>query len=97
MGTRQVVVEAGQLDLAVDPVVHDLGAHAALAHQQALADQFLDGAAHGGPGQAVPVGEQDLVVQARTGPHLAPLDRLLDLLGHLEVERDGAGPVEVQR
>ena len=48
----QVVVQAGQLDRAADLAVHDLGADAALADQQALVHQVLDRLAHGRAGQA---------------------------------------------
>ena len=62
-GLGQVVVQAGELDLAADLGVHDLGADAALADQQAAVDQVADGLAHGRPGQAEPVGQVDLVLE----------------------------------
>ena len=46
----QVVEQAGQFDGAGDLAVHHLGADAALADQQALVDQLLNGAAHGRAG-----------------------------------------------
>ena len=61
----QVVVEAGQLDRALDQPVHHLGADAALADEQALGDELLDRPAHGRAGQAEPVGELDLVLEPR--------------------------------
>jgi hypothetical protein len=49
MGLDQVVVEAGQLDLALDPGLDDLGTDPAPADEQALVDEFLDGPAQGRP------------------------------------------------
>ena len=67
----QVVVEAAQLQGALDLAVHDLGADAAAAHQQALVDERLDGLADGGAGQAEPRGQLDLVAQQAAGGQLA--------------------------
>ena len=86
----QVVEQAGQLDRAGDLAVHHLGADPALADQQALVDQFLDGPAHGRPGQSELLGQADLVVQPVAGRQIALVDRMLDLLGDLEVQRDRA-------
>jgi hypothetical protein len=89
-GLGQVVVQAGQLDLAAHLGVDDLGAHAALADQQPAVDQVLDGPAHGRPGQAELVGQVDLVVQPRPRGQVTGLDELLEVLGDLEVEGDRA-------
>src|SRR6266700_737917 len=40
------------------------------------------------------VGKGDLVLQPGAGRQLAGLDQLLEPLGHLEVQRHGAGPVD---
>jgi hypothetical protein len=95
-GPGQVVEEAGQLDLALDPPVHHLGADAAAADQQPLVHQLLDGPPHRRAGQPPPVGEADLILQPVAGLEVAALDGGLDLPGHLEVERHRAGPVEIQ-
>ena len=65
--TGQVVEQAGQLDRPADLAVHHLGADAALADQQALVDQFLNGAPHGRAGQSELFGEADLVVEPIPG------------------------------
>ena len=91
----QIVEQAGQLDRPGDLAVHHLGADPALADQQALVDQFLDGAAHGGPGQAELLGQADLVVQPVAGREIALVDGVLDLLGDLEVQRHRAGTIQV--
>jgi hypothetical protein len=92
-GLGQVVVQAGELDLAADLGVHDLGADAAFADQQAAVHQVADGLAHRGAGQAEPVGQVDLVLQPGPGGQLTGLNELLEMLGDLEIERDRAGPV----
>src|SRR5690606_12775533 len=79
---------------AFDLAVHDLGADAAFADEQAFVHQILDRLADGGPGQAEPVGELDLVVQAAARGQVTLFDRLGDLLGDLEIERHRAGPVQ---
>jgi hypothetical protein len=94
-GAAQVVVQAGELDRALDLAVHHLGADAALAYEQALVDEVLDGLADRRPRQAELVGQQDLVVQPGAGHQVSAPDRLGDLLGHLEVERHGAGAIQV--
>jgi hypothetical protein len=94
-GLGQVVVEAGQLDLAAHLGVHDLRAHTTLADQQPALDQVLDGPAHGRPGQAELVGQIDLVVQPCPGGQFPRLDEVLQVLRHLEVERDRAVAVHL--
>jgi len=91
----QVVEEAGQLDLAAYRRVYHLGAHAPLAHEQPLVDQVLDGVPHRRPGQAEPVGQIDLVLEPRPRRQLTGLDQVLQVLRHLEVERDRAVPVHL--
>ena len=95
-GRLQVVVEAAQLQRALDLAVHDLGADAAAAYEQALVDEGLDGLADGGPGQAEPCGELDLVAQQAARGQRPVLDRGLQLLGQLEVERDRAAAVDAE-
>ncbi len=82
-GSGQVVVEAGELDLASNPPVHHLGAHATLADEQPLVDQLLDRLPHRRPGQAELVGQGDLALEPVAGLERPGLDRLLDLGGHL--------------
>jgi hypothetical protein len=65
---RQVVVEAGQLDTAVDPLARHLGPRAALADDQALVGQVEEGGAHRGPGQAEQLRQLHLILQP--GAHL---------------------------
>lgn len=74
----------------------DLGAHAAAAYEQALVDQGLDGLADGRAGQAEACGQLDLVAQQAARGQLAVLDRGLQLLGQLEVERDRAAAVDAE-
>ena len=94
-GRREVVVEAGQLDIAVDALVRDQGPRATLADHEALVGQVQEGGADGGARHAEPLGQLHLVVQPgadleRTGP-----DGRLVVLGQLEVQRYRAGPVDV--
>ncbi len=96
-GSGQVVVEAGQLDLASDPPVHHLGAHATLADEQPLVDQLLDRLPHRRPGQAELVGQGDLALEPVAGLERPGLDRLLDLGGHLRVQRHRAEAVDGPR
>ncbi len=95
MMTGQVVEQAGQFDRPADLAVHHLGADTALADQQPLVDQFLYGATHRRAGQPELLGQTDLVVQAIARGQLTIVDRVLDLLGDLVVQRHWAGPVEV--
>ena len=94
-GLGQVVVEAGQLDLALHLGVDHLRPHAALADQQPLVDEVLDRLAHRRPGQAQPVGQVDLVLEPCPRRQFAGLDEVLQVLCHLEVERDRAVPVHL--
>jgi len=65
LGTaRQVVEEARELDPAGHLAVHDLGANAPTAHQQALVDEFLDGPANGGAAESEALAERHLVLQS---------------------------------
>ena len=93
----EVVEQGGQLDGPGDLTVNDLRADPALAHQQALVDQFLDRPAHGGSGQAELFGQADLVVQSVTGSEIALIDGMLDLLSNLEVQRHRAGTIQVHK
>ena len=93
-GRRQVVVQAGQLDIPVDPLVGDQGSRAALADHHALVGQVLEGGPHGGAGQAEPLRELYLVVQPGTDLERPGPDRRLEVLGKLEVQGHRAGPVD---
>lgn len=95
-GGLQVVVEAAQFQGPFDLAVHDLGAHAAAAYEQALVDQGLDGLADGRAGQAEAGRQLDLVAQQTARGQLAVLDRGLQLLGQLEVERDRTAAVDAE-
>src|SRR5690606_1111621 len=95
-GRLQVVVEAAEFQRTFDLAVHHLRADPAAADQQALVDERLDGLADGGPGQAEPRGELDLVAQQGAGGQSAVLDGGLQLLGQLEVQRHGGTAVDAQ-
>src|SRR5690606_40726384 len=95
-GGLQVVVEAAQFQRAFDLAVHHLGADAAAPHQESLVDQGLDGLADGRPGQSEPGGELYLVAQEAAGGQCAVLDGRFELLGQLEVQRDGGTAVHAQ-
>src|SRR6478735_3132451 len=92
---RQVVVEAGQLDPTVHRVLHDLRPDAALADQQALVDDLLDGPPRGRTRQRQPLGEVEFVLEAIPGHQVAVADGGLDGLRQLVVQRNGARPVEL--
>ena len=92
----QVVVQAAQLQGALDLAVHDLGADSPAAYQQALVHEGLDGLAHGGAGQAEPPGQLYLVAQQAAGGECSVLDRGFELLGQLEVERYRTAPVHAE-
>ena len=96
-GAREVVEQAGQLDPAVHRALDDLGADAALAHQQALVDEFLDGPSGGGPRQRQALRQREFVLEAIARCQIAVADRGFDGLGELIVERNRAGPVEFNR
>jgi hypothetical protein len=95
-GGLEVVVEAAQLQRALDLAVHDLGADASPAHQQSLVDQGLDGLAHRGPGQAEACGEFYLVAQQTARRERPAFDRGLQLLGELEVEGHRTAAVDAE-
>ncbi len=76
--------------------MHDLGADTPAPHEQALVDERLDGLADGGPGQAEPRGQLDLVAEQAAGGEGAVLDRRLELLRQLEVQRHGAAAIHAQ-
>ncbi len=93
-GRLQVVVEAAELQRALHLAVHHLGAHPAPPDQQPLVDERLDGLPDGGPGQAQPHRQVHLVAQEVARGQDPVLDRLLQLLGELVVERHGTAPVQ---
>ena len=93
-GPVEVVVQAGQLDRAADLRLHHLRPDSALADQHALVDETLDGLPHRRPGQGKLPGEDNLVREPGTGRQRARDDRLLDLLGDLEVEGDRTSAVD---
>lgn len=66
------------------------------AHHQALVDERLDGLADGRPGQPEPCGELQFVAEETARRQAPLLDRRLQLLGQLVVERDGTGAVHAQ-
>ncbi len=98
-GRLQVVVEAAQLQWALDLAVHHLRADTAAAHEQPLVDEGLDGLADGRPRQTQPCGQLDLVAQQAARGEAAVLDGGLQLLGELEVQRHRGATVhtEVER
>jgi hypothetical protein len=93
-GAGQVVEEAGEGERPAHRAGDDHGAEAPAAHQQALTDQGLDRLAQGGPADRELVGELDLVVQPAAGGQRSGGDRLLQLLGDLEIERHRTVPVD---
>ena len=91
----QVVVEAGQLHVAVDAFLGHQGPGAALADHQALVGQVQEGGPHRGPRHAEPLGQLHLVVQPGADLERAGPDGRLVVLRQLEVQRHRAGPVDV--
>ena len=59
----QVVEQAGQLDATVHRILHDLRADPALADQQALVDDLLDGPSRRRPRQREPLGQGEFVLE----------------------------------
>ena len=96
-GVREVVVEAGQLQGPAHLGLHDPGADAAPADDQPLVHELLHGPSHRRPGDAQLLGEHDLVVEQGALGEGAGGDRLLEVLGDLEPQRDRARPVDGQR
>jgi hypothetical protein len=94
---RQVLVQAGELGAPVHHLLGDRGADAPPADQHALRHQLGDGAAHGGPGQAQPLGQRQLVLEGVTGAERPGVDRGGQLLGQLVVERHRARTVDLDR
>jgi hypothetical protein len=78
-------------------VLHNLGSDAALAHQQTLVDQLLDGLPRRQPGQRQALCQCQLVFETITGRQVPVPDSSLDCLRELRVERDKARPVELNR
>ena len=93
----QVVVEAGQLERAAHLGVDDLGADAAFADQHAAFDKILDGPSGGRPGDTQPFGQSHLVLDAGADADLALFDQLLQPRGDLEIERNRARSVHLDR
>ena len=92
----EVVVEAGQFQRAADLAGDHLGADAALADQQAGADQLIHGFAHGGPGKVQLGGQVDLIFQPAAGLQQPRVYRGLDALHHLVVQRHWGRAVDPQ-
>ena len=67
VGGSEVIKKARQLDRTAELRCHDLGAHAATPHEQALAHQFLDGLPNSGPAKGESLGEFGLGVDAVAG------------------------------
>ena len=77
-GARQVVEQAGQLDAPMHRVLHHLRPDAALAHQQTLVDELLNGAPRGRPRQRQALRQCQLVFETVAGCQLPVLDGGLD-------------------
>jgi len=90
----EVVVQAGQPLVATELRSHDLRSDAALADQQTLLHQFLDGLPSRRPGQAESSCQRQLVLEPITRREGAGRDRILDRLGELVVERHRRIPLE---
>ncbi len=74
--------------------MHHLRAHPSPPDQQPLVDEGLDGLADGGAGQAEAHGEVDLVAQQVARGEDPVLDRRLQLLRELVVQRHRTAPVQ---
>src|SRR6516165_4401290 len=92
--SRKVVVEAGQGNRPEDAGGHYDRTQAAAADHQALLDQVLHRLPDGGAAHAEAFGQVQFVVQPVPGLERPVLDGLLEVLGDLEVQRDGAVAVE---
>ena len=92
----EIVKQAGELQRAPDLAGDHLRSHATLADQQAGADQFVHGFAHGGPGQVELRREVDFVVQPAARLQDSAVDGRLDPLNHLVVQGYGGGTVDVE-
>ena len=94
VAVRQVVVQARELQGPTHLGLDHARADAPATHDQALVDELLHGPAHRRPRDAEPLGHGDLVVEQRALGEGAAGDRLLEVLGDLEPEGDGACPVD---
>jgi hypothetical protein len=96
-GGREVVIQAGQLDVAVNALVGNLSPGAALSDHEALVRQVQERGPHRGTRHAQPLGELHLVLQPRADLERAGPDGRLVVLRQLEVQRHRAGPVDGDR
>ena len=94
---RQVVVQAGQLQIPGDGPLGDQRPRAAPAYHQALADEIAERGTRRRPGYPEPLGQVYLVLQPGAGRQRSRLDGRLELQRDLEVQRDWAGPVDADR
>ena len=85
----EVVEEAREFEVPAHLARDDLGAHAALAHEQAGADQLVHRLAHGRAREVELRRELDLVLEPRAGLKGAAADHRLDALDHLVVQGNG--------
>ena len=92
-GRGEVVVQAGQLDVTVDPLLGDDCACPALAYDHALVGEIEKGGPDRGAGQTEAVGELHLVLQPLARLERTGFDRGLKVLRYLEVQGDRASPV----
>jgi malonate-semialdehyde dehydrogenase (acetylating)/methylmalonate-semialdehyde dehydrogenase len=90
----EVVIQARELDRTAELRCHDLSPHAAPPNEQALAHQLLDGLPHGGPAKGEPLGEFDLGLDAVAGAQPTIADRVLELLGKLEVHGQATSAID---
>jgi len=96
-GRGEVVVQARQLDVAIDALAGDESSRTALPHHKALVGEVEERGAHGGAGQPERLRELNLVVQAGSRLQRARLDGRLVVLRHLKVQRHGTRPVDRDR
>ncbi|MDQ0823090.1 hypothetical protein QFZ69_003969 [Arthrobacter sp. V1I7] len=92
----EVVEQTGELQWTADLAGNHLRSHAAFADQQAGADQFVHGLAHGRAGQIELGRKVDFVVEAAARFQDTAVDGGLDALNYLVVQGHGGGAVDVE-
>src|SRR5699024_8320695 len=95
MRAFEIVVEAGELDVAGDTAVHDLSADAPTTHKQALVDELLNRAPNSRPGQTEALCKCHLVLQTRPSRQHLIADGDFKALGDLIVERHWATAIKI--
>ena len=83
-------MQAAQGQPALNAAVDDDRADATLADDKPFVREPLDGLAHGGTAHAEPLAQLDLVVETVAWLESARINRSLEILGYLEIERHRA-------